>query len=81
VPFVKSVAGVRVINCGAVGRPVDGDPRGSFALAEFAGGRVAAARIVRFAYPLDNLLADLDRAGLPFFDKDEYRRGVKRKGP
>jgi putative phosphoesterase len=50
VPFVRRISGVTVVNAGSVGRPVDGDPRGSYALLEFTAGRPPRARIVRFAF-------------------------------
>jgi predicted phosphodiesterase len=80
VPFVKTVGGVLVVNCGSVGRPVDGDPRGSYALGEFQRGRPPRLQIVRFAYPLDELAADLEQRQVPFADADEYRQGIKTKG-
>jgi putative phosphoesterase len=53
IPFVRRIAGVTVINAGSVGRPVDGDPRGSYALVDLEPKRIPRARIVRFAYPID----------------------------
>jgi putative phosphoesterase len=52
IPFTRRIAGVMVINAGSVGRPVDGDPRGSYALVDLELGRIARARIVRFPYPI-----------------------------
>ena len=31
-PWVHEFGGVLFVNCGAVGKPQDGDPRGSFAV-------------------------------------------------
>ena len=53
IPFARRVAGVTVINAGSVGRPVDGDPRGSYALVDLEPGRIARARIVRFPCPIE----------------------------
>jgi predicted phosphodiesterase len=80
VPFVKTVAGMRVVNCGTVGRPGDGDPRGSFALADFPGRGVVRARIVRFAFAIDDLAEDIEKLKLVFFDACDYRLGVKSAG-
>jgi putative phosphoesterase len=80
VPFVRRVAGVLVVNCGTVGRPFDGDPRGSFALLEVAGSEPPRARIVRFAYDVAAVAADVEALGAPFVSPDEYRRGMKLKG-
>lgn len=57
-PFTRRVGGVLVVNCGSAGKPVDGDPRGAFAVAEFQRGR-ARAQIVRFAYPVERVVRDL----------------------
>jgi putative phosphoesterase len=78
VPFARDVDGVLVVNCGSVGRPADGDPRGTFALVESDGSRGPRARLIRFRYPLDALLADLQEREVPGIDPDEYRLGVKR---
>ncbi len=51
VPFARRIAGVTVVNAGSVGRPVDGDPRGSYALVEVEAGRTPRGRIVRFPFP------------------------------
>ena len=40
-PWVRDYAGVRFVNCGSVGKPKDGDPRGAFAVLEEAAGEVA----------------------------------------
>ena len=48
IPFTRRLLGVTVVNAGSVGRPVDGDPRGSYALVDIERGRSPRARIVRF---------------------------------
>lgn len=78
IPFVRTVAGVLVINCGSVGRPVDGDPRGAFALAEFAPGRRPSARIVRFPYALEGVLEDLERRRVPGQTPSHLVSGIKK---
>ncbi len=77
VPFARKMAGCWVVNCGSVGKPVDGDPRGSYALADFPGRGVVRARIVRFAYPVEEPAADLKRRRAPGFTARELRDGVK----
>jgi predicted phosphodiesterase len=79
VPFVRSVGGVLVVNCGAAGRPVDGDPRGALAVLDADGHRVRG-RIVRFAFPVEEVIRDIERLGVPGTAPDEYRRGVKHSG-
>jgi putative phosphoesterase len=77
IPFVSQVGGTLVINCGSVGKPADGDPRGSFALAELRKSRPPTAEIVRFAYPMDELqkaITDRDVPGVRF---KGYREGLR----
>jgi len=64
-PFARRIDGIQVVNCGSVGRPIDGDPRGALSLVDLADGRVTRARIVRFEFPLEPLLQDLERRGAP----------------
>jgi putative phosphoesterase len=79
VPFRRTVAGVRVLNCGSVGRPVDGDPRGTFGMVDSSEGGIRT-RIVRFAYPVDHVTMDLESRRVPGAKPDEYRAGIKKKG-
>ena len=51
IPFARRIRGVTVVNAGSVGRPVDSDPRGSYALVEIEPERPVRARIVRFSFP------------------------------
>jgi putative phosphoesterase len=69
-PWVRDFGGVRFVNCGSVGKPKDGDPRGAFAILEPAGGTVAVT-IERFPYDADAVAAEVRAAGLPgeFADK------------
>lgn len=78
IPFTRTVSGVRVVNCGSVGRPVDGDPRGSYALCDLAAGRTRC-RIVRFSYPVNSLLMDLAARKAPSIRSEDYLRGIKPK--
>lgn len=78
IPFAREVDGVLVINCGSVGRPADGDARGSLALVDLADPEGVRARLVRFGYPMEPLLQALEERGVPGTDPDEYRLGVKR---
>jgi len=69
-PWVHDYAGVRFVNCGSVGKPKDGDPRGAFAILEPAGATVDV-RIERVAYDAATVAAEVRAAGLPgeFADK------------
>jgi len=76
VPFTREIAGVRVVNCGSAGRPVDGDPRGALAVCDFSGTGRAHCRIVRFAYPVEPVIADLEARGARGILPQEYRAGT-----
>lgn len=77
VPFVRDVDGVVVVNCGSVGRPADGDRRGSLALVEVDSGNGMRAEIVRFPFSVDSVTEAIAARGVPGVDPEEYRRGVK----
>ncbi|HUA12602.1 MAG TPA: metallophosphoesterase family protein [Solirubrobacteraceae bacterium] len=69
-PWIARYGGVTFVNCGSVGKPKDGDPRGSFALLEEAAGGFDA-RIERVAYDAERVAREVRNAGLPgeFADK------------
>jgi len=48
IPFARRIKGVTVVNAGSIGRPIDGDERGSYALVEVVAGAPPRGRIVRF---------------------------------
>ena len=53
------------VNCGSVGKPKDGDPRGAFAILELdESGRVHAS-IERVAYDAEAVAREVEAAGLP----------------
>jgi len=54
IPFVGKVGDVLVVNAGSVGRPIDGDPRGSLVLLDIDGTK-ARGEVVRFGYDLRKL--------------------------
>jgi len=58
IPFTRRIAGVAVVNAGSVGRSIDGDPRGAYALLDLDSGALPRARIVRFPYPSGRQAAD-----------------------
>jgi putative phosphoesterase len=63
-PWVDERSGVLFVNCGAVGKPKDGDPRGSFAvLAESDGG--IDVTIERVSYDATAVAREMRAAGLP----------------
>ena len=63
-PWVHDFGGVRFVNCGSVGKPKDGDPRGAFAVleAESTGMQVTIERV---AYDAEAVAAEVRRRGLP----------------
>jgi putative phosphoesterase len=63
-PWVREVGGVLFVNCGSVGKPKDGDPRGAFAVLADAGDRVEAT-IERVEYDAAGVAEEVRRAGLP----------------
>jgi putative phosphoesterase len=69
-PWVREHGGVLFVNCGSVGKPKDGDPRGAFAVLDARGGRLAVS-IERAAYDADGVADAVRAAGLPgeFADK------------
>lgn len=69
-PWVNDFGGVRFVNCGSVGKPKDGDPRGAFAILS-AAEKGIEVRIERVVYDADSVAAEVRQAGLPheFADK------------
>ncbi|HKH17518.1 MAG TPA: metallophosphoesterase family protein [Solirubrobacteraceae bacterium] len=63
-PWVRSHGGVLFVNCGSVGKPKDGDPRGAFGVLEDAGGRVEVT-IERVGYDAEAVATEVRAAGLP----------------
>jgi diadenosine tetraphosphatase ApaH/serine/threonine PP2A family protein phosphatase len=72
IPFVKRLAGTLVVNCGSVGQAIDGDPRPSYALVRIARGVKSAGRIVRFSYPVREVVAAIERSTLPKYLVDDF---------
>jgi putative phosphoesterase len=66
-PWVREYGGVLFVNCGSVGKPKDGDPRGGFAVLRRAGGAVQVT-IERVPYDAEAVAREVAAAGLP----DEY---------
>jgi putative phosphoesterase len=63
-PCIHEYGGVLFVNCGSVGKPKDGDPRGGFAVLEAAGEEVVA-RIERFEYDAKHVAREVAASGLP----------------
>ena len=64
-PWTHEYGGVLFVNCGSVGKPKDGDPRGAFAvLRETEAGGVQVT-IERVDYDAEAVAAEVRSAGLP----------------
>src|SRR5215218_6107103 len=63
-PWDREYGGVRFVNCGSVGKPKDGDPRGAFAVLDGTGGRFEVT-IERVEYDVAAVAAEVRAAGLP----------------
>jgi putative phosphoesterase len=77
VPFVRTVDGMLIVNAGTVGRPLDGDPRASWALLELEGGR-ARARIRRVGYPVEETVRAMKRIGMQKWRRRALELAVRR---
>jgi putative phosphoesterase len=63
-PWIHRYGGVLFVNCGSVGKPKDGDPRGAFAILDATSGGVSAT-IERVAYDAHGVAAPMRGDGLP----------------
>jgi putative phosphoesterase len=63
-PWVREHGGVLFVNCGSVGKPKDGDPRGAFAVLDASSGELRVT-IERVTYDADAVAAEVRSAGLP----------------
>ena len=63
-PWTRTHGGVLFVNCGSVGKPKDGDPRGAFAILTATADGVEAS-IERVAYDAHAVATEVREAGLP----------------
>jgi len=63
-PVDRIVDGVRLVNGGSVGLPLDGDPRPAYAVLDFERGRCDVA-IHRVTYDREAVIAELERVDHP----------------
>jgi putative phosphoesterase len=73
-PWIHEYGGVLFVNCGSVGKPKDGDPRGGFAVLQPHGHDVRA-RIERFAYDAEAVAREVTASGLPTAYADKLVTG------
>ena len=64
-PWVHEYGGVLFVNCGSVGKPKDGDPRGAFAVLSPAAGTVEV-KIERVDYDAPSVAQEVRGSGLPY---------------
>ena len=74
-PWVKEYGGVLFVNCGAVGKPKDGDPRGSFAVLTESSGGVSAS-VERVEYDAGAVAHEIRNVGLPHEPADQLVQGA-----
>jgi putative phosphoesterase len=63
-PWIHESGGVLFVNCGSLGKPKDGDPRGAFAVLELADRRVEAS-IERVPYDAEAVAREVEAVVLP----------------
>ena len=63
-PWIREYGGVLFVNCGSVGKPKDGDPRGAFAVLR-ASRMGVEATIERVPYDAAGVAREIREAGLP----------------
>lgn len=64
-PWVHEYGGVLFVNCGAVGKPKDGDPRAAFAVLDLDEAGEVRASIERVPYDAETVAREVAAAGLP----------------
>jgi len=63
-PVDRTVDGIRLVNSGSIGFPLDGDPRPAYALLDFEDGECTVT-LRRVEYDREAVLAELERVGHP----------------
>ena len=63
-PWVHEYGGVLFVNCGSVGKPKDGDPRGAFAILRATTEGVDVT-IERVEYDVEAVAREVAQSGLP----------------
>jgi predicted phosphodiesterase len=74
VPWKRKVDGILLVNAGSVGRPKDGDPRASWAIASWDGTAIAVEHI-RTEYDIERAAAGILASDLPEGFAEDLRRG------
>jgi putative phosphoesterase len=79
IPFVKHLKQTLVVNCGSAGQPVDGDPRGAYAVVTIDRQGRPRGRIVRFGYPVERTIDDIEKTDLPKRLAGDLQKGLKKR--
>lgn len=79
IPFVTRIGPVLVVNCGSIGQPVDGDPRGAYALISLQSGFSVKGEIIRFEYSMTQIVKKLQRSSMPAYLARDLVLGRKRR--
>ncbi len=74
IPWKRTVEDVLYVNAGSVGRPKDGDPRASWAIATWDGARLEV-EIVRAEYDVERAAEAILDSDLPDDFAEDLRRG------
>jgi predicted phosphodiesterase len=74
-PYLRKIGNTPVLNCGSVGRPLDGDPRSSYVCLDLGPGGVEAIQFRRVAYDLNATAALCSSRGFPW--ADEYLAALR----
>jgi len=77
VPWKREVDGILFVNAGSVGRPKDGDPRASWAIASWDGKAIEVEH-VRTEYDVGRAAVGILESELPDAFADDLRRGGPR---
>lgn len=79
VPWKRELDGIRLVNAGSVGRPKDGDPRASWAIATWDGEAIDVEH-VRTQYDVERAAAAILASELPGEFAEDLRRGGTKRG-
>ncbi|MBT8361390.1 MAG: metallophosphoesterase family protein [Desulfobacterales bacterium] len=75
-PFHKCIGGIHFINPGSVGRMFDGTPKASCATLSIENTQIDV-ELFRIAYPVEAVVAEIEKQRLPSIYKEMYRRARK----
>ena len=74
-PWIDTYGDVLFVNCGSIGKPKDGDPRGGFAILEAGAGGVDA-RVERLEYDIEIAGRAVEASELPSEYAEKLRTGT-----